>query len=142
MKRLILIIASMLIGVNCFAESPVVLQTLLMEAKCDGVLGMQAVAEVIRNRAKDRGLSFEEVCLQKKQFSCWNDRLDAVSRVLKFGKDDYRLAEQAWRLSKTSNITKGANLYANLSLCSPSWASSPRVKRTVKILHHTFFKEC
>lgn len=124
-----------------WAESPVVLQTLLLEARGEGLIGMQAVAEVIRNRSKERGLSYAEVCLQRKQFSCWNNKGDAVLKIAKFGKSDYEIAAQAWRLSKNSNITGGANLYSNLAVCSPAWARSGKVRKTVKILHHTFFKE-
>lgn len=126
---------------SCFAESPVVLQTLLMEARGEGIIGMQAVGEVIRNRSKHSGDSFKDECLKRKQFSCWNNKGDAMLKIAKFGVNDYKIAEQAWRLSKNSNITRGANLYANLSLCSPSWVRSNKVKKTVKILHHTFFKE-
>lgn len=126
-----------------FAEMPdeIPIKTLLLEAHCDGILGMQAVGEVIRNRARERNESFDEVCLAKWQFSCWNSRSEANRRLKRFLGADYKLAEMAWRYSKTSNLTKGANLYANLALCSPSWASSQKVKKTVKVLHHDFFKE-
>lgn len=141
MKTLVIACICLLWCQICSAESPVVLQTLLLEARGEGLIGMQAVGEVIRNRSKQRGITYEDVCLQRKQFSCWNNKGDAMLKIAKFGRSDYEIAAQAWRLSKNSNLTGGANLYANLEICSPDWSRSDKVKRTVKVLHHTFFKE-
>lgn len=50
----------------------IVAQTILAEARGDGKGGMYAVAACIKVRAQKRKLSFKQVCLQPKQFSCWN----------------------------------------------------------------------
>jgi len=46
--------------------------TLLAEARGEGVSGMEAVAAVIHRRMERRGLTAAQVCLEPKQFSCWN----------------------------------------------------------------------
>lgn len=52
--------------------------TLEAEAGGEPVEGQIAVASVIRNRVGKRfGDSYKAVCLAPKQFSCWNDGLDA-----------------------------------------------------------------
>ena len=53
-------------------DSRIVAQTILAEARGDGEAGMYAVAACIKVRAKNRKLTYAQVCLQPKQFSCWN----------------------------------------------------------------------
>lgn len=50
----------------------IVAKTILAEARGEGRAGMYAVAACIKVRAKNRGLSYAQVCLQPYQFSCWN----------------------------------------------------------------------
>jgi len=52
----------------------VVALTILAEARGEGKDGMAAVACVISQRAKNRSITPEKVCLQKWQFSCWNGK--------------------------------------------------------------------
>lgn len=54
------------------ASAGIVADTLYLECRGESKLGQRAVATVIFNRAKERNLSLEQVCLQPKQFSCWN----------------------------------------------------------------------
>lgn len=51
----------------------VVARTLYMEARGEGASGMSMVMTVIWNRAGGDKAKFADVCLKKKQFSCWND---------------------------------------------------------------------
>ena len=46
--------------------------TILGEARNQGQDGMRAVAQVILNRSKDRGIAPDAVCMQQGQFDCWN----------------------------------------------------------------------
>jgi len=104
-----------------FSDLEVVHKTLIAEAGSDGVMGMVAVANVIRNRARERNISVEAVCLQRWQFSCWNEgkaRVDAFIRKNRAVWDD---ALTAWQVSGTEDITGGANMYYNPKLCSPKW---------------------
>jgi hypothetical protein len=52
----------------------VVAKTLYLEAGNQSTLGKEAVAAVIWNRANGKKNKFIQVCLAKKQFSCWNYR--------------------------------------------------------------------
>jgi len=52
----------------------VVALTILAEARGEGKDGMAAVACVIAQRAENRSITPEKVCLQKWQFSCWNGK--------------------------------------------------------------------
>ena len=60
--------------------SEIVAATLILEAGGEYATGsMEAVNEVIRNRAAKRKLTTKQVCLQRKQFSCWNSgRIDQL----------------------------------------------------------------
>lgn len=51
--------------------------TLWAEARSEPVEGAIAVACVIRTRAAKSGQSVKDVCLARKQFSCWNPGQDA-----------------------------------------------------------------
>jgi len=53
-------------------DKEIVAQTILAEARGDGRAGMYAVAACIKVRAEKRKLTHAQVCLQPKQFSCWN----------------------------------------------------------------------
>ena len=55
-------------------QAGVVALTILAEARGEGKDGMAAVACVIAQRAKNRSITPEKVCLQKWQFSCWNSK--------------------------------------------------------------------
>ena len=52
----------------------VIALTILAEARGEGKDGMAAVACVIAQRAENRSMTPEKVCLQKWQFSCWNGK--------------------------------------------------------------------
>ena len=51
----------------------VVARTLYMEARGEGKTGMNMVMTVIWNRAGGDKAKLADVCLAKKQFSCWNE---------------------------------------------------------------------
>ena len=63
------------------AKAGIIADTLYMEARGEGELGMRAVATVIYNRAKGDVNKLEAVCLAPKQFSCWNNRSKAPLRT-------------------------------------------------------------
>lgn len=55
-------------------EQQVVALTILAEARGEGVRGMEAVAMVIKQRMTNRSQTAKQVCLEPKQFSCWNGK--------------------------------------------------------------------
>ena len=62
-------------------EIKVVALTLFGEARSQTIRGKRAVASVIYNRANGNAKLFKKVCLEKRQFSCWNQN-DPNSRIL------------------------------------------------------------
>jgi len=116
----------------------IVAATLILEAGGEYHDGaMEAVNEIIVNRAAKRNLSEAMVCLQKYQFSCWNDK-DAQAGISKAMKHP-RWGE-ALRIvqSPTTNYTKGADHYHADYIKNPYWAKSMTV--TTKIGLHIFYK--
>jgi spore germination cell wall hydrolase CwlJ-like protein len=116
------------------SSSEVVAATLIMEAGGEGVMGMEAVREVIANRAK--GKEEITVCLAPKQFSCWSGI--PISKGIEIAKKhpNWTLALFIAR-SKPTNHTKGATHYHNLKV-SPSWAK--KLKKTASIKNHIFYR--
>lgn len=127
-------------------EDNVVFATLIGEAANQGLDGMTAVAEVLRNRARQRHLTPSQVALQPLQFSFWNNKNKAAGFLLKEGTPAaYKMAQEAWKRSETSDLTHGANLYHAVNLLGtpkePYWAKSPKVKKIGVIRDHIFYKE-
>lgn len=140
MRRVIalaVLVTATLSPTHCWAVEAdrTVIETLMGEAGGQGMIGMQAVAEVIRTRARQRHLTPAAVCLQKWQFSYWN--IGTISNR-KFQAKTVDEATRAWELSKTSSITKGADHYYADYIKKPSWAQ--KMQQTVKIGRHIFYK--
>ena len=116
----------------------IVAATLILEAGGEYHEGaMESVNEVIVNRASKRNKSEAMVCLQKYQFSCWNDK-DAragISKAMKHPRwgEALRIVQ-----SPTTNYTKGADHYHADYIKNPYWAKSMTI--TTKIGLHIFYK--
>jgi spore germination cell wall hydrolase CwlJ-like protein len=121
-------------------------RTIWAEARGEPKGGMEAVASVILNRARNPrwwGKDIVSVCLCPRQFSCWNKddpncpKLQAVD-----GSDpDFvralAIADKAVN-GKLSDPTGNADSYADLRACHPDWAAThPPV---CQIGGHTFFR--
>ena len=112
-------------SVSAYTDEDIIASTLILEAGGEYAEGsMEAVYEVICNRAYKRNLTRSEVCLQRKQFSCWNS-----------GKLDELVAKVNSR--RITNYTNGSDHY-HADYCNPYWASSMTV--TTKIGRHIFYK--
>ncbi len=116
----------------------IVAATLILEAGGEYYAGsMEAVNEVIVNRASKRNKSEAMVCLQKYQFSCWNgkDTQVGISKAMKHPRWD-----EALRIvqSPTTNYTRGADHYHADYIKDPYWAKS--MTATIKIGLHIFYK--
>lgn len=116
-----------------FAETMTVYETIIYESSGESLEGQVAVAKVIRNRAKDRRLSFDEVCLQPYQFSCWN-----TPPTRKYTQKELDTAKEAWKMSQNSHLR--ANLYCRVD-CYPKWIYHPSVSYIKTIGNHKFYKE-
>lgn len=126
--------------VDDFTDATVVARTLWGEARGQGAEGMQAVCNVIQNRAANPGWwgsTLRDVCLDHvveksgrvvHQFSCWNtfdaeaDRMRAPS----IGDASYAIADSlALRAvsGRLPDLTSGADHYvAEYALAATKWA--------------------
>ena len=141
-KRIIILILGILVGFVCFVQADydqtIVAATLIMEAGGEYHEGsLEAVYEVIYNRAIEKNQSFSEVCLAPKQFSCWNgkDIMSAVEKASQHPRWNEAM-KIAYEDPKT-NYTMGADHY-HADYVRPYWADS--LTRTVKIGLHIFYK--
>jgi spore germination cell wall hydrolase CwlJ-like protein len=88
--------------------------TILAEARGETEVGMYAVAAVIAQRALNRKKHPVDICLQRKQFSCWNNKsLDAYNHLLHIPQAEYalkvaRLVNQGY---ETNNLYIQRQLY-------------------------------
>lgn len=117
--------------------------TLYAEARGEPFSGKKAVAAVIHTRSQLHRISMPDVCLQEKQFSCWN----SISKVpayyatgtglrqadVKARSDCYGLA---WLL--VAGVVKWDFLthFYNPDKASPSWGNNLRGVKTIG--NHTF----
>ena len=141
-KRIIILMLGILVGFVCFVQADydqtIVAATLIMEAGGEYYEGsLEAVYEVIYNRAIEKNQSFSEVCLAPKQFSCWNgkDIMSAVEKASQHPRWNEAM-KIAYEDPKT-NYTMGADHY-HADYVRPYWADS--LTRTVKIGLHIFYK--
>jgi spore germination cell wall hydrolase CwlJ-like protein len=117
------------------------IMTIAGEALGEPLIGKIAIGEVIRNRMK-RGYASDGTVigtvLKAKQFSMWDDN----ARLLAAKADDdvpkYRECAEAWKLSETSNVTKGAVLYHTVEV-SPYWRKAASVSHVTTIHRHMFY---
>lgn len=145
MRKLIIIISLLIIGFVCFVQGEsityrraVVATTLILEAGGEYDKGsLEAVYEVIYNRSINKKISCHEVCLQRKQFSCWNDKdiYDNIRKAAKHPRWNEAL-KIAYSNPKT-NYTNGADHY-HADYVNPYWAKS--LVKTTKIGRHIFYK--
>jgi|SRR6056300_526419 len=121
------------------AHAGIVALTILAEARGEGRDGMGAVAAVIAQRAINRKLTPEQVCLQKWQFSCWNGKVESDLQHL------YKspMAEFALYLERnigSMNRAKAgfADHYYADWIKAPYWA---KWKKPVKVIgRHKFYR--
>ena len=126
----------------CPYANDIVVATIIMEAGGEYHRGsLEAVYEVIVNRAKKRKMTLAEECLQKWQFSCWNGKahgIKSLEATITKAKKHPRWDVAQSILGTTTNYTNGADHYYADYIKAPYWAAS--MTQTVKIGKHIFFK--
>ena len=120
------------------SKTEIVAATLIAEAGGErDSRAMHAVAEVIYNRSISRKLSPMQVCLQRKQFSCWNGK-DVETEIEKAKKHKkWANALQIAQNLGSTNYTKNAQFYHTTKI-NPSW--NKKMLATVTIENHKFYK--
>jgi len=133
-------------------DDKVLVCTLLGEAggESDAIKGMQAVANVLKNRAESnhlsKGKTAVDQALANKQFSMWNSynsgKLKKQDVYNKYKKHDQMQVaiDIVNSMNSIEDITKGANFYY-ANYVSPSWSKSTDTTnwvKTVEIGNHIF----
>lgn len=124
-------------------DRDVVAATLYLEARGEGLKGMEMVADVIRNRAIASGKSMSDECLKPYQFSCWNgsNAFTRYTTIAKVKKSPLivDITHLIGRVEEGSDdITGGATSYCTIN-CHPKWRNS--MKETVRYKNHVFFSK-
>lgn len=115
------------------------------EARNQGSEGIQAVLNVMTNRANDRRWpnSLGDVAVQRMQFSAYNEndpnraKLEAVTDANPIFAEAVEFAALAVRGS-LPDVTGGATHYHTRSIAPPYWAKGATV--TARIGDHIFYK--
>ena len=129
-------------GAAELTQRDVVAMTLLGEARGEGKAGLYAVATVINQRAINRNKTPKAVCLQRKQFSCWNKndknraKLPALLKTHPMRHYAIELANGITRMDRS--YTKYADHYINRHIKKPSWLANR--KPVAQIGNHSFYK--
>lgn len=123
------------------AQAGIIADTLYLEARGEGEHGQRAVATVIYNRAQNTGKTFEAVCLQPFQFSCWN--ASKTRKITPKTRSDTKAYELCLAIEKellTGNFELLGEWthYYNPRLCNPKWAQDGQSK--TQIGNHIFLK--
>ena len=136
--------------IDFFNQSDILARTLYGEARGEGLIGMEAIANVIINRvalSKERqtwwGKTIEEVCLKPFQFSCWNPADVNFYKLIRVNASDdiFRLCQRIAKraiLGILPDITKGATHYHRKDI-SPAWAR--RLTPVFEYKNHLFYRE-
>lgn len=152
---------------QCSRDLDTAARTAWAEARSLGPLGMQAVLNVILNRAAQPGWwsrekgdgilddTVEAVCRDHAQFSCWLPGDVNLAKLLAVGEEDESflsarlLAEHALR-GELDDITKGATLYHTIKAppwvqheWPPSWTHNPKhpVEECYRDKGHVFYRD-
>lgn len=113
------------------------LKNIYHEAGGEGVKGMQAVALVTLNRAKQKGKTVCEVVFAPKQFS-WANTEKGRNKPLRGNLNNaYDVATQAMA-GKLHDFTGGATHYHTTAV-KPVWRTA--LSKLVVINNHIFYKE-
>jgi hypothetical protein len=125
----------------------VVVACLVLEAGGEGKIGMEAVNEVLNNRAKqkfgnDAVSSKYAVAIAPKQFSCFNGGTEYAVQAAK-KHPNWSTAENIVKAAPTNHTNGARYYYANRgrnAIKPPSWAAVylKRGAKTVQIGNHLF----
>lgn len=112
-----------------------------------GIATFIAVANVVFNRTKRKsfwGGSIRDICLQPKQFSCWNAQDPNYAPLKKVMRGEM-VFDLCWNVAqnvleeKWPDLTKGADHYHALSV-APFWALGRKPLLTLG--NHVFYQLC
>jgi spore germination cell wall hydrolase CwlJ-like protein len=125
-------------------DSQIVAMTIWGEARGEGKAGMYAVACVISQRSINRNTTPAEVCLQRKQFSCWQNQFSSNQTPMATFERKLKTKEGVYAMLLAKNIkgldrsfVKYADHYVTLKT-QVYWMNGH--KPVIVIGNHKFFK--
>jgi len=123
-------------------------KTIYGEARGEPELGQAAVAHVILNRIKDPRWpdSLAKVCMEKKQFSVWNENDPNRMKIQDLNLTDPVFLKSLYvglgaLLDVVPDPTLGATHYLNIRQANPDWADSSNMRFRGTWGNHTFYYE-
>lgn len=136
------------------SQEEILALTLYGESRGEPIQGQIAVANVVRNRVLTQKMSYRNICLAPKQFSCWNENdpnyvlLTGLAEEIKNGKPitDKYMKQCFWVAmgivdDELLDNTNGALYYLTNDLFfsdkQPSWSFNYKQPRTIG--NQTFF---
>jgi peptidoglycan hydrolase-like protein with peptidoglycan-binding domain len=126
------------------SQRDTLIRTAIGEAGGEGQEGMEAVIQVILNRAASGRYPSDpkDVALQKNQFSAWNSTSNGGNDPGKHSKTSkaYKAAEKALDavIEGAPDRTGGALMYHAASI-TPYWADEANTNGTLKVGNHVFY---
>ena len=133
-KLLFILTICVLNSTYAIDEKQLIAAVLIKEAGGEPKGGMEAVLEVVRNRAKNKSLS--QVVLAKKQFSCLNST--NPDELIKSSKNHAKWGTALKIVNGSpTNLTGGSDHY-HTNYVKPYWAKGQIPK--AKIGAHIFYK--
>lgn len=132
-------------------DNYIIATTLVGEAGGEGEVGMKAVANVLKNRAKATGENLANVALKPEQFSMWNSHTLDGNKVQdvhqEFVKDAYPNNNKVWKkaieITKSINSLKdntgGATSYYNPEVANPNWGEGSETWKNSKTIGNHIF---
>lgn len=122
--------------------------TLVGEASNQGERGMEAIASVVRNRVWNPrwwGRTWRGVCLARRQFSCWDDSVERITRHKMGNTATWRIAVQVaerYMGGDPPDVTDGSDhYYAPRGMAGgrpPRWADPTKFVKKIK--DHLFYR--
>ncbi len=106
------------------------------EARGEPQLGQQAVADVVLNRADNRGLSVREVVLQPSQFS-WTHQIEPNEWTPRDAEAAVSCIKSSFKALLEGDTTKGSTHYHNSSV-TPYWTGTMELRLVVG--SHRFYR--
>lgn len=131
-----------------FDDTQILARTVWGEARGEGAAGMQAIANVVRNRANSGitwwGNDIRSCCLKPWQFSCWNKNDPNRPKLLSVTEDDPQFAQcldfaRSAAAGQISDNTNGATSYYDARMPTPPVWSVGKEPCAI-IGHHRFYK--
>lgn len=136
MKKIILL---MLISTNVYADADSIwlAKTIYHEIRGGDIRDKQAVALTVLNRKVKKKTTFKQVVTQRGQYDFYKKRLK-IDKKSKEWKDALAFTDD-FLANPPKDFTNGSTFFHNRKI-KPDW-DMKKIKRTVKIHDHIFYKE-